>query len=847
MGFELPPGDPAALTTGLTKLGTLSQTLTSSGTSLKAGFSTAESTWKAPRKDDFSTAAAGITRQVKTAQGHIDTASSALHTYATKLRQAREDIADLQRQATARQDSLDTGPGGPGGRGGPGGSGGDVDPMAAQRVQTFVNGLEQQAEQIRSDVRTAAHTVAGQLDALVEALLPGGSTLSAGQIAQRLHQVTGVAGVQGAAGGRLSPQQAWATLSGAMVTMPPPEWRKWAAQYGLKVPANLDPAKALELKDQLDRALSTSSGMSPGDRAAYLATWSKGLTDEDRTTLAMFDPARVGNLDGMPNSLRYAANKVNLANALAVEQQKVRDWKPPPGKEDTDYVGWSRLGDRIKMMDKLLNGAEVDKRTLERTPYQVLAFTPPSYDGFKVTDDGRLAVVSGDLDKAQHVGVFVPGITNRIDNFDSTLNQAVNARKQAGADDTATVAWLGYDTPEFQDSVTTDKAVTGGHALATFLQGIQRDKGSDLTLMAHSYGTLVTSKALQDVTRNHWNLPDRTVLFGSPGLGEDIHSASELGLPPGYPIYALRAPGDPVELTAAHGMDPADMPGVTRLTTEPWSGSDLKSVSGHSGYTNWNSAALANIAGVLAGRTPTTGLHTGGRPLDEDGLAGPYSTNVRTLVDKLQAQVPADVQSRFASTLEAQLQLNMMNGFKIDDIPKWTRLIRKARDDSGMGAYLTQDEFEQALKDSGFTDTTGRLAGDKVRDTIDDWDGLDNAPLPVAIGPFRHTFHVPAGLNEWVGDQTGGLTHHVVKSLSDLAVDHLPSLDNILGATDTLYGGYRFAKESWHTVTSTVDDTITIVKDAPRAAVDTAKNLADDAGDEAKKLWEGGKNLLGFG
>jgi alpha-beta hydrolase superfamily lysophospholipase len=58
------------------------------------------------------------------------------------------------------------------------------------------------------------------------------------------------------------------------------------------------------------------------------------------------------------------------------------------------------------------------------------------------------------------------------------------------------------------------------------------------TLLAHSYGTLVSSKALQGGAEF-----DRVAFMGSPGLGRDVHRVADLGLPPETRVFGMRAPG----------------------------------------------------------------------------------------------------------------------------------------------------------------------------------------------------------------------------------------------------------------------------------------------------------------
>lgn len=614
---------------------------------------------------------------------------------------------------------------------------------------------------------------------------------------------------------------------------PPTDWKSYLEDYDLEVPADLDPSRAAELVAELDAQLAAVEDLDPAARSRALNQWAEGLDPSDRSVLAIVDAERVGNLDGMHNRVRYAANRVNLDRGIAEEEAQLAEhWDPPPNSDHPQYAEYSRLTKRIEMLERLQEGeSEVDPTTqqLVDVPSQVLLFEGPTYDGSTVTDDGRLAVVMGDLDTATQVGTVVPGITNRIDNFGATIDKARNTHDLVP--DSATIAWLGYDTPEFSDATSTADAEAGGRALSDFVAGLVRRSDSELTVMAHSYGTLVTSVALQGGMR-----PDRVVLFGSPGLGEHVRSTADLGLPPGFPIYALRAPGDPVSITAGHGMDPVEMPGVIRLDTDV---EGPEGVTGHSAYTDKLTDSLRNIAGVLAGQVPGPDgvdlpghLVTGGNDLADDGLAGPYNENVRSLVDLLQQQVTPEQLAAFTSVLEPTLQ-NLGEGREIgiDDIPELTDLVRQAMDESDLGEHLTQEELLQALKDAGFTDKTGELAGDWVDEHLSDLDFLDDAEatFPTRFGPI--TVRVPDGLNEGLGDLLGGAVDGTVGRLGDMAVDHLPSLSGILDTVDDVYEKYDLARDTVVGLVETADDLREGVDRTVDSAVEGGRELVDDVGD----------------
>ncbi|UYM24139.1 alpha/beta hydrolase family protein [Streptomyces albus] len=137
----------------------------------------------------------------------------------------------------------------------------------------------------------------------------------------------------------------------------------------------------------------------------------------------------------------------------------------------------------------------------------------------------------------------VPGITNRLDNFQSFADGGVDLLVDGdGAErpDGAVISWLGYDTPEQGDSVDPAKAEVGGRELRAFRRGIGVSLRPDakVGIFAHSYGTLVTSKALQEGMDD----VDKVVFMGSPGLGPNIRSIKDFQMP-NTRFFAMRAPG----------------------------------------------------------------------------------------------------------------------------------------------------------------------------------------------------------------------------------------------------------------------------------------------------------------
>ncbi|WUH94373.1 alpha/beta hydrolase family protein [Streptomyces sp. NBC_00433] len=419
------------------------------------------------------------------------------------------------------------------------------------------------------------------------------------------------------------------------------------AAFGLPTGFAAGSPDADRLKADLAGLLAAHGDDPPAVRAQAVKDFFGTLTPLRQAELADAEPGVVGNLDGVPPTVRFAANRIGIQREYARESAYFRTLRP-------DDPAYKRTGARVDTLRGFLNPREqklVDPGTgriaTREVPRQFLVFDPAAGS---VADpeaapypDGRVAEVVGDLTTAAHVAFRIPGITNRLDNFDGFGEGGYNL-VQDGANgveqqDTAVVSWLGYDTPELGDSVDPSKAVAGGRALADFTAGISVDLRPDATtdVFAHSYGTLCTSKALQDGMR-----VGAVVFMGSPGLGPDITSAADFHLPDTR-FFAMRAPEDLVSYTQGLGSDPADFPDITRLATS--------GATAHSDYYDKDTEALANLQRVLfGGAQGLTFTHT---TLDEE-MTG--AAEIRELVSFLHARVPPGVVARMGADLDPILQ-----------------------------------------------------------------------------------------------------------------------------------------------------------------------------------------------
>jgi hypothetical protein len=276
--------------------------------------------------------------------------------------------------------------------------------------------------------------------------------------------------------------------------------------------------------------------------AAYFA----GLSSEQASALAMTAPLTIGNLDGAPIALRYAAN--------------ARD-----------------------------DGARFAGR-------QILGYQPGG--------DGLIAEVVGDLTSATRIAVLVPGSDTTLSDFDSGLGgvqrraPAWEARQlwAASGPGTAVVAWLGYDTPKGigRAAIRSEWAEAGADALVRFVDGlVAQCPHATITVIGHSYGTVVLGHAASRLPAAVTDL----VALGSPGMdvsrASDLHTSARVWAGSDPTDWTLRLPDIRI-LGAGHRTNPtAASFGALPLR--------VRDAAGHDGYFVAGTDALASIAGVVAG------------------------------------------------------------------------------------------------------------------------------------------------------------------------------------------------------------------------------------------------------
>ena len=387
--------------------------------------------------------------------------------------------------------------------------------------------------------------------------------------------------------------------------------------------------------DELAKLDDTANGPSPevvnhGERPpnskwtpSQVNDWWTSLTDAQRKNIIEKHPAWIGNLNGIPSNTRDEANRrvlnimrENLKKEIAYYEPKYLD--PPSSSNPQPQLSpaYVNLLNKYQEINNIY--ASLSSEDSKKADRKLLVLDTSSGDHF------RAAVGSGDIDNADHVMVFTPGMSTQVTpglfgenasrggavaNSEKILDESELAWKPGdkGQETAAAVTWLGYDAPNWSETLggtdssvlSSKEAQSAGPDLASFYDALQETHHGDSHLVAagHSYGSTATGYALRQS-----NAPDDVVVWGSPGVTSV--DASDLGMLPDH-MYAARSGDDVVAMSGIYGGEPTAHPDsdFTSLSTSKNGG--LAESTGHSNYTDKGTTSLHNISQVLRNETPS--------------------------------------------------------------------------------------------------------------------------------------------------------------------------------------------------------------------------------------------------
>lgn len=343
----------------------------------------------------------------------------------------------------------------------------------------------------------------------------------------------------------------------------------------------------------------------PGDNAG----WWDSLSPAEQKAVIKNHPEWIGNRDGVPFTARDEANRARLEIEKAKLQDEAR--RLQADLDDNVFGGLFTNADaRLDQVKEHLATIESIEQTLAKPGERQLLLLEMS------NERTEAAIANGNVDTADHVAVFTPGLTSNVPdsmgNYDANMDQLQQRAKDeldryGDGGSVATVTWIGYQAPQNslgsylgEDSVLFDDAAkAGAQKLTPFLQGIDtaRDTDAHLTALGHSYGSTTTGHALQANTG-----VDDAVFFGSPGVGTG--QIEDIQVPDGHSTY-IEAKNDVVGDLGAFGIDPSHMDGMQQGESadarHPGDGRVLSGVEGHNAYLHDGSTSQYNMSVIVGG------------------------------------------------------------------------------------------------------------------------------------------------------------------------------------------------------------------------------------------------------
>jgi pimeloyl-ACP methyl ester carboxylesterase len=212
-------------------------------------------------------------------------------------------------------------------------------------------------------------------------------------------------------------------------------------------------------------------------------------------------------------------------------------------------------------------------------------------------DEQYYAVGFGEFDVSRHVAVVVPGVGDGTNMASDWIPGARNLFD--AAESTAVVLWKGYENPVDVFAAAagsiecTDGLVTAALELTEFVASLPIRADHSVTIVAHSFGSVVTGTALADCGLRCTDV----VVAGSPGMTVD--DLRQLHMERSH-FFAEQAPGDAIAELGIFGTAPSSPTfGGRRLRTNA---PDHPEVHAHSHYFEPGSQALENIVDVVTGR-----------------------------------------------------------------------------------------------------------------------------------------------------------------------------------------------------------------------------------------------------
>ncbi len=397
----------------------------------------------------------------------------------------------------------------------------------------------------------------------------------------------------GRAGAASDLEEAWAAWERA--------FESWDDAYARAVAALASVDDYVSAADAAALA-SLADADSPAEVAAIWDT----LTDAQKEHYVEAYPGFIGNLEGVPYAYRIAANVKTLEEAAAVE------WGEPLDTTIDRLLAELRRG-----------GVPVSLNLFDKNQVTAAILY---VDGFTYVEGSFADPLTG----VTNVNVLIGGMMSEAGQI-RDWSQSARDLNEVTDGRSATIAWFGYDTPNFATVGSSEQARIGAELLTNALRGLDlvAPSGATTTVIAHSYGTTTVFLAVgsaSDVLG-----VDNLISLGSAGLtNQALGGEPERGLDfAGTNLFTTRGPNDWVSLLGRtfsdHTIDPDSIEGVTTFQSDGGTlpdGTYLEDTPGHGthseanlpigavvndgGYLQDGSESFANIANIINYGEPLT-------------------------------------------------------------------------------------------------------------------------------------------------------------------------------------------------------------------------------------------------
>ena len=328
------------------------------------------------------------------------------------------------------------------------------------------------------------------------------------------------------------------------------------------------------------------------ESATEVAVWWKALSAAEKQDLIAHHPEMIGNLNGVDMASRDQANRILLPQKISQAEAKVQALRATFKMNPSEYyrhdrvpkskvavnseLEWEekRLAD-LKAVRSTLEENEKDRQSDPSIPRRGLVYM----DDSKKDDRVKVAISTGDVDRAKHVSTVIPGmdnvpsedIKNHVENAELVYKHAV-AKGKTHPEEVATIAWM-YDTPQGGQVVSSKYATKASHEIGSALEGMHAFRHTNgierahTSLLGHSYGSTTAGKVAKLIRKG---VLDDLVMYGSPGSG--VQDAREYNLDGGRAYVSGVNTNDAVQgmgPDGTFGKDPMKMKGIKHLANNP--------------------------------------------------------------------------------------------------------------------------------------------------------------------------------------------------------------------------------------------------------------------------------------